>query len=104
MKIPNDADISLAAAVAEYMSLARDLRKESSIAEYRRANALAWQLAMILPADIYTSIGLALAQPDEKCNPLTVAIQVRKWLLDADAGALTAKNLLHHAPGIGAGN
>jgi len=96
-----EIDIVLAAKVAEYMALARDLRSDSPIEDYRRANCLAWELAMCLPADIFRSIGKALTKRSAECNEHTVAIAVRALLLGDDAGNLTANELISHAPGIG---
>lgn len=64
-----------AAKVAEYMALARDLREDSSVDEYRRANQLGWELSLWLPADIYRLMGHALANPNERENPLSVLVE-----------------------------
>lgn len=90
-----------AAKVAEYMSLARNLKKESTEEDYRKANTLSWELAMWLPADVYRSLGKALSKPDEQTNPLSVVVDVRKVLLGKMAGDLTTDHIIHHAPGIG---
>lgn len=90
-----------AAKVAEYMALARDLRPDSSVDEYRRANQLGWELSLWLPADIYRLMGRALANPNEQDNPLTVLVEVRRLLLDGRLGELTTEEMLSHAPGIG---
>jgi hypothetical protein len=90
-----------AAKVAEYMSLARNLKKDSSEEDYRKANTLSWELAMWLPDDVYKSMGNALSNPDDSNNPLSVVIAVRKVLLDSKAGDLTSNDVIHHAPEIG---
>ena len=90
-----------AAKVAEYMALARDLREDSPVDDYRKANRLAWELALWLPADVYRAVGKAIAAPDSKTNPLSVVVTVRKVLLGAAAGDLASDSIIHHAPGIG---
>ncbi|MEF8711128.1 MAG: hypothetical protein V5B38_20715 [Candidatus Accumulibacter propinquus] len=90
-----------AAKVAEYMALARDLREDSSVDEYRRANQLGWELSLWLPADIYRLMGRALASPNERENPLSVLVEVRRLLLNGRLGELTIEEMLSHAPGIG---
>ncbi|CAG0988550.1 hypothetical protein FLAV_02173 [Flavobacteriales bacterium] len=87
--------------VAEYISLARSLRENSTEEEYRKANRLSWELAMWLPADIYSQMVLAIANPNQANNELTVVIAVRKLLLKEKAGNLTENQIAHHAPGIG---
>ena len=90
-----------AAKVAEYLSLARNLKHDSNEEDYRKANTLSWELAMWLPTDVYQSLGKALSNPDQQTNPLSVVIDVRKVLLGNIAGELTADHVIHHAPGIG---
>jgi hypothetical protein len=87
--------------VAEYMALARNLREESEEEDYIKANKISWELAMWLPENIYKSLGRALSNPNDTTNPLSVVIDVRKILLDKNAGALTSKDVIHHAAGIG---
>jgi hypothetical protein len=90
-----------AAKVAEYMALAGDLNDSSSSDEYRRANQLAWELALWLPKNVYKSLSQALTNPDEKINPLTVVVEVRRLLLEGKFGTLTQDDVLIHALGIG---
>lgn len=90
-----------AAKVAEYMALARDLRPDSPVGDYREANRLAWELALWLPANVYRSVGKAIAAPDSNTNTLSVVIDVRRVLLGEAAGDLVSDNIIHHAPGIG---
>ncbi len=87
--------------VAEYFSLARSLRENSTDEEYRKANRLSWELAMWLPDDIYSQMVLAIVNPNQANNELTVVIAVRKLLLKEKAGNLTEEQVAHHAPGIG---
>ncbi len=90
-----------AARVAEYMAIARDLTARDSAEEYRKLNRLSWELAMWLPDGIYKAMVRAIKTPDDKTNPLSVAIEVRQLLLGKAAGNLTQNDLSHHAPGIG---
>ena len=87
--------------VAEYISLARSLREDSTEEEYRKANRLSWELAMWLPEDIYSQMVQAIANPNQVNNELKVVIAVRKLLLKEKAGNLTEDQIAHHAPGIG---
>ncbi|MCD8518864.1 MAG: hypothetical protein LRY32_04610 [Flavobacterium sp.] len=87
--------------VAEYISLARSLRENSTEEEYRKANRLSWELAMWLPAEIYSQMVQAITNPNQANNELTVVIAVRKLLLKEKAGNLTENQIAHHAPGIG---
>lgn len=94
----DESRVRLASRIAEYLALARTLDAKDSVQEYRAANALAWELAMLLPTDIYRMLVAVLVASDPKINAHTFAIHVRKWLLGADAGDLSAKELPHHAP------
>jgi hypothetical protein len=87
--------------VAEYISLARSLRKNSTEEEYRKANRLSWELAMWLPDEIYCKMVQSIVYPDEFNNEFTVIIAVRKLLLNDKAGNLTEHQIAHHGPGIG---
>lgn len=87
--------------VAEYISLARSLRENSNEEEFRKANRLSWELAMWLPDDIYSQMVLAIVNPNQAKNELTVIIVVRKLLLKDKAGNLSENQVAHHAPGIG---
>lgn len=91
----------LAGRIAEYLALARTIGEKSSAQEYRAANALAWELAMLLPADLYRMLTQVIVASDPKVNALTFTIHVRKWLLGDDAGDLDSNQIAHHAPGIG---
>ena len=90
-----------AARVAEYLALARRLKENSPESDYEKANQLSWELAMWLPDEIYIQMVHAISNPDAQNNELTVAIAVRKLLLEDNAGRLTADQIAHHAPGIG---
>ncbi len=90
-----------AARVAEYMAHASQLKADSPAQDYEKANRMALELAMWLPADTYKHLGPAMANPSKQANPSTVAIDVRRILLGDKAGDLTSENVLCHAPGIG---
>lgn len=87
--------------VAEYMAIARDLKESDTSEVYQRANRLNWELAMWLPEDLYKAMMDAIAKPNDKKNPLSVVVAIRKYLLGAAAGELSQDNIGHHAPGIG---
>ncbi len=87
--------------VAEYLALARQLKKDSSEEEYRKANQLSWELAMWLPEETYKETAQAIINPSKKNNELSVVIGVRKLLLKEQAGALSLEDVAHHGPGIG---
>lgn len=87
--------------VAEYMAIARNLKGSSPKEDYRKANQLAWELAMWLPTEVYKKLGQALSKPNEQYNPLSVAIEVRKVLLKNKAGDLSQNDVIQHGPGIG---
>lgn len=87
--------------VAEYLSLARNLKENSKEEDYIKANKLSWELAMWLPDDIYKEMVKAIADPNKDTNELSVVISVRKLLLKDKAGNLNQDNVAHHAPGIG---
>jgi hypothetical protein len=90
-----------AAKVAEYMALVRDLGDSSTPEEYRRANQLAWELALWLPAETYRTLSKALTAPSEEVNALSVVAEVRRLLLEGRFGLLAQHEVLVHAPGIG---
>lgn len=87
--------------VAEYMAIARALEESSPAEEYRRANQLNWELAMWLPEDLYKAMVLAIAKPSNENNPLSVVVEIRKYLLGKSAGKLVQDNIGFHAPGVG---
>lgn len=89
-----------AAKTAEYIALARNLETTSSKADYRRANQLAWELALWLPDDLYRNLGMALASPSPDNNILSVLIEIRKLLLKTP-GTLNDAEVIHHAPNVG---
>jgi len=85
-----------AAKVAEYMEKARNLGLDSSAQEFQRANQLAWELAMWLPADIYKLMAQSLVNRSKQNTELHVLIAVRQLLLGNKAGDLTSDNILFH--------
>ena len=90
-----------AAKAAEYIALARDLKPTASEADYRRANQLAWELALWLPDDLYRKLGMALTAPSSDNNVLSVLVEIRKLLLKRP-GTLKDNEVIHHAPNVGA--
>lgn len=87
--------------IAEYLALSENLKADAPTSDYIRANALAWELAMNLPAELYRRIGKAVIS-DNGCNErLRLVIEVRKWLMEAEGDDLTPNEVIHHAPGIG---
>lgn len=91
-----------AAKAAEYIALARDLKTTATAADYRRANQLAWELALWLPDDLYRKLARALTSPQSKENNiLGVLVEIRKLLLKTP-GTLNDDEVLHHAPNFGA--
>ena len=90
-----------AARVAEYLALARRLKESSTESDYERANQLSWELAMWLPEEIYKQMTLAIANPNQDVNELSVSISVRRILLGDKAGNLGPDHIAHHHPGIG---
>jgi len=89
------------ALAAEYLAIARDLKDSDTPETYRRVNRLNWELAMWLPADLYTAMVYAIAKPDDKNNTLSVVVAIRKYLLGNAAGDISQDNIGHHGPGIG---
>jgi hypothetical protein len=89
-----------AVGVAEYLALARSLTEQSTVEDYRNANRLSWELAMWLPEDIYKEMTKSIVKPTIDTNELTTVLQVRKLLLQANAGNLNSEEIAHHAPGI----
>ena len=90
-----------ASRVAEYLALARRLKKSSPESDYERANQLSWELAMWLPEEIYKEMVSAIAKPNDEVNVLSVTISVRKLLLGDKAGNLNSDDIAHHDSNIG---
>lgn len=86
-----------AAKVAEYFSYYFRLKADSSEADYRKANQLAWELALWLPEEIYNLVREAVADPNGEANILSALIAVRKILLK-NAGMLNQDQIFFHAP------
>ena len=89
--------------VAEYFSYYFRLKADSSEADYRKANQLAWELALWLPEEIYILISKAVAKPNDEDNILSALVSVRKLLLKKP-GALTQNDIFFHAPNAGKKN
>ncbi len=86
-----------ASKVAEYFSYYFRLKADSSEADYRKANQLAWELALWLPEETYKLVAKAVATNTEEANILSALIAVRKLLLKSD-GTLTHNDIFFHAP------
>jgi hypothetical protein len=88
-------------AVAEYVALARSLTETDNQQNYRRANQLAWQLFLWLPADVYRQLGKGLSNPANPEELIASLVAIRKSILEDDAGTLGPDDIIVHAPGIG---
>jgi len=87
-------------AVAEYLALAYSLKEDDSPELFRKANQMAWQLAIWLPQDTYRKLLQGLQEKDLHGNWQTL-IAVRNQLLGPEAGDLGTEDAILHAPGIG---
>lgn len=88
------------ASVAEYLAVASFLKENDPPELYRKANQMAWQLAIWLPPDMYRKVVRGVSQMDLRGNWETL-ISVRKQLLGPEAGDLGPEDAILHAPGIG---
>jgi hypothetical protein len=98
--LPAREKLDLAEMVAQYLVLAGSLDKNSALEDYDRANELSLELAMLLPTSIYRAMVEAVAHPDGKVNPASVAIMMRRELLAPLEGELSAAQVALHAPGV----
>jgi hypothetical protein len=89
-----------AVGVAEYLALVNSIRDDSPD-DYRKANQMALELAMWLPARIYREMGHGIMKPSPEINNLTTVVKVRELLLGESIGNLTSDDILWHAPGVG---
>ncbi len=99
--MPAREKLDLAEKVAQYLVLAASLDKTSPLEDYDAANELSLQLAMLLPVPIYRAMNDAIAHPDGRANPATVAIMMRKELLAPLEGDLQPAQVAFHAPDAG---
>lgn len=81
-----------------YLALASSLGKDSSIGDYRAANALSWQLAVMLPESLYRQVNTAISSPTEEVNILTVVAEAGKVFFKGYAGTVPPDNMMWHAP------
>lgn len=88
-----------AAKIAEYASLAINLKDTDDQKTYNRVNQLAWELFLWLPDDVYRKLGKGLS--NNKKELPSAFVDVRKLLLLDKAGTLGADDLISHAPNIG---
>jgi hypothetical protein len=89
-----------AAKIAEYSAIAWGLKATDSEELYRRANQLAWELFLWLPAETYKRLGRGLAAGS--IERAEVLADVRKALLKERAGDLGPDHLIVHFPNVGA--
>lgn len=95
------ARMTIARRIGEYLSIASSLHEtKTSREEYQAANALAWELAMLLPPEMYRGMVSVIVG---KTSAHVFVIHARRWLLGDDAGDLEPNDLAYHAPGIGKG-
>jgi len=92
--------VKLVEKVAEYLALVRTLSRYSAVADFRRATALSFELAMLLPAEVYRELSQAVSDPSEELNELTVLMSVRRHALGS-RGGVSADVIAHHAPYAG---
>ena len=86
--------------VAEYFSYYFRLKPDSPEVDYRKANQLAWELALWLPEDIYRRVTKAVVNNSRENNIFTALISVRGLLLK-EPGQLTHDDIPLHAPNAG---
>jgi hypothetical protein len=104
-KIWHENPLTIVPKVAEYLALASTLHVTSSSTLYCRANQLSFELAMVLPAELYAHIVQAIANPTPDHNTCTAAIAMRAWLGQQETrNPLMADNIARHAPGAGQKN
>jgi hypothetical protein len=90
-----------ASKVAEYFSYYFRLKPDSSEADYRKANQLAWELALWLPEEIYRDVTRAASSSNAENNIFSALLSVRGLLLK-EPGNLTQDDILFHAPNANA--
>lgn len=97
--LPAREKLDLVEKVAQYLVLAGTLDKTSPHEDYDRANELSLELAMLLPSVIYRSMIEAGSQPSAKVNPASVAVMMRRALLEHEDD-LPALQVAFHTPGV----
>ena len=85
---------------AEYLATARTLAHNSPTASYLRANCLAMELALILPAHLYRSVILSIPAPNEAHYAWDALLEVRGYL-HGGVVDLTRSDAVYYAPGAG---
>jgi hypothetical protein len=100
--------------IIEYMALVATLsRKKPSggtrgpyhgltnmeIADYRRANQLSWELAILVDESLYRDMIKAITHPTLETNIATVILALRQE--KAPDTSLSINDIAIHAPGIG---
>ena len=84
--------------IAEYLGLAKNLGPHSTASDYARANGLALQCMIELPAPIWRRIVQALTQPTWQ-SAIDLAFDLRAEQHPHDP--LTPEDAVFHAPGAG---
>lgn len=92
--------LALASKVAKYLALSVTLREDSPKEDYRQANELCWELAMVLPSEVYKRMIKGIITRDASANELMTVIDVRKLVLGEAAGSLNSQDVAAHAPAI----
>ncbi len=98
--LPARERFDLVEKVAQYLVLAGTLDKTSALEDYERANELSLELAMLLPAAIYRAMTEAAAQPGGTVNPASVALMMRRAMMDEEDDPLPAAQITFHAPSV----
>jgi hypothetical protein len=97
----NALTIKIAEKIAEYLALLTQLDVKSPPEFFRRANQLSWELAMILPEEIYLEIAIAATNSGTEHNHCTAIILARKAMLGVVAGKLSPDHIVGHSPKAG---
>ena len=82
--------------LAEYLAIAPNLNAADSPETYARANQLAYELAVWLPADLYLHMVTAIAEPGPDRNPRTVILAAREKFNPGDP--FDPNRIIHHFP------
>ena len=84
---------SRAAEVAEFFTY-----WSSPKADHVKLNGYAMMLSLWLPDELYRDIGRCVCYAAGAKTPKQILVDVRKYLLKADAGNLTANDIIHFTP------
>jgi len=84
--------------IAEYLALYTTLKPSSPTEDYKKANQMAFELALWLPDTVYLEVGKAVVLNDSTHNQLTALLAVRKILLGNKAGSISPDSMFSHFP------